>query len=167
MPFRAGTPFLPNQRSNKSLWKNSCISALSGWCFISTKNLVIATFLNQELSINALSGLCFISTLDIFHPRLLGLMLYQCPLELVLHFYLKEEWIAWERWKRVSMPSRAGASFLRNIKMSRETWKYVSMPSRADAPFLPINNCIERRKNEKYQCPLGLGLHFYYRDAQV
>ena len=35
------------------------------------------------------------------------------------------------------MPSRACASFLRNIKMSRETWKYVSMPSRASAPFLP------------------------------
>ena len=90
------------------------------------------------------------------------------------------------------MPSLADAPFLHNISTSKEafmasinalsgwcsisteikmygvTRRYidVSMPSLADAPFLrdpswPVSTNIRK----KYQCPLGLMLHFYVSDV--
>ena len=76
--------------------------------------------------------------------------LYQCPFGLVLHFYEKKIWDVSVLWC-VSMPFRAKAPFLQEAKQAYiEEKTTVSMPFRAKAPFLQNDNCqtkVERQYN--------------------
>ena len=64
-------------------------------------------------------------------------LVYQCPFGLRLHFYMTEKNKENSKKLSVSMPFRAGASFL--LDFNNETSEFVVT----------------------YQCPLGLVLHFY------
>ena len=121
--------------------------------------------------------------------RLWFLALYQCPFGLKLHFYYIDKNINIKEEIIVSMPSRAETPFLPVSKVINDitinpfvsmpfrakapfllttisdmyvSLNTVSMPSRACAPFLPLT-CLKLTILVRflYQCPLGLGLHFY------
>ena len=69
-----------------------CVNALSGLYLISTHNKV-ASFITKYKGVNALSGLYLISTSRIHcleHPIV---MLCQCPLGLIPHFYREKRGI--------------------------------------------------------------------------
>ena len=88
---------------------------------------------------NALSGWGSISTETARFVGRCPIEGYQCPFGLELHFYCKEN---------------------RQGKRKRRT--LVSMPFRAGTPFLRLKNEYPYDEDmERYQCPLGLGLHFY------
>ena len=62
------------------------------------------------------------------------------------------------------MPSRAGAPFLLiTSQIHSLEHQIVSMPSRAEAPFLQTSHRFYQCRKTGYQCPFGLGLHFYFR----
>ena len=63
-----------------------CVNALSGLYFISTESM----FSGRDeiiMGVNALSGLYFISTMVMIIMGVIGVILCQCPLGLILHFY--------------------------------------------------------------------------------
>ena len=85
-------------------------NALSGWCSISTgeKKIDSKSFRKYQ---------CPFGLVLHFYPTALWgaeerCKKYQCPFGLVLHFYAGNPWYA-QFNNRVSMPFRAGASFLR------------------------------------------------------
>ena len=80
-------------------------------------------------------------------------------------FFYKENAV-WNivAWSKVSMPSRAYISFLRQIQGHgcSERKVLVSMPSRAYISFLRLRQSFPKgRRRNKCQCPLGLISHFY------
>ena len=93
-------------------------------------------------------------------------IVYQFPLGLKLHFYSRKYYVPGKTWNSVSMPSRAKAPFLRIRKANSE---YTAKP-RYQCPLgLKLHFYSKKigRSGEKefqYQCPLGLKLHFYDDD---
>ena len=114
--------------------------------------------------------------------------LYQCPLGLMPHCYLKEKllkeistklcqcplglvphcydgsstWVDAKRRTMVSMPSRASTSLLPSDNPSWDKKDYfVSMPSRASTSLLPGWIDTDLHLCPMCQCPLGLVPHCY------
>ena len=95
--------------------------------------------------------------------RIIDLTSYQCPFGLGLHFYFWDSLLMVFIALNVSMPFRAGASFLRQQKPRQKSCSI----SAYQCPFgLGLHFYITKiQSNEEivisYQCPLGLVLHFY------
>ena len=66
------------------------------------------------------------------------------------------------------MPFRAGAPFLPEYFSVFDARSFsVSMPSRARTPFLHVSAISPDKYPLRYQCPLGLKLHFYIKPAET
>ena len=66
------------------------------------------------------------------------------------------------------MPFRAKAPFLPIENFSTTTAPiFVSMPFRASTPFLHVSAISPDKYPLRYQCPLGLKLHFYIKPAET
>ena len=117
------------------------INALSGWCFISTKGKWVEIAGQFSVSMPFRAGASFLQLegnpfeeANTMYQCPLGLVLhfyiafiiilvviaaamYQCPFRLVLHFYNASEESHFVAEKNVSMPFRASASFLRIFRI--------------------------------------------------
>ena len=137
-----------------------CVNALSGLYLISTHNKV-ASFITKYKGVNALSGLYLISTSRIHcleHPIV---MLCQCPLGLIPHFYREKRGID------VIYDDCVNAlSGLYLISTNCIAARRRNITKRVNALSGLYLISTYRRTSKKYnttmcQCPLGLIPHFY------
>ena len=173
-----------NKTMNAAKSVKACINALSGQGSISTwfkpikstaKYMYQCPFglglhfyvLTSEKLVCTVSYQCpFGLGLHFYFPQDLSIevavLKYQCPFGLGLHFYLEHRNQMLQQ-NPVSMPFRARAPFL-PTSISNDivhTMVRVSMPFRARTPFLRVGSVEDGIHAYKYQCPFGLGLHFY------
>ena len=116
----------------------------------------------QLWCVNALSGLYLISTTEIGNYIFSAVILCQCPLGLIPHFYSFKDNIEDCMNNKVSMPSRAYTSFLRSLNDEMVSTRQTGVNALSGLYLISTqHHLILILLQMTCQCPLGLIPHFY------